>query len=224
MKALMATKPSPPGRFSTTTGFPQRAASRSAKSRPPISDPEPGPSGRMNLTVRCGQACAGACPAVCAATVIGKAAIAPAAATSRMMRWRFIWLPLCGAAVQPGGLSSFRRPIEIFQIRSRLVLLGGHQPAIHAQEIVLVVDLHVMVIGATNVLDPNGALRAIEAPGHRPGVRQGMIDRGDLVAQEARIGVVEMDELPDDGLIVVVERKAAAVERARTLEAAGLDR
>ena len=53
----MATKPSPPGRFSTTTGWPHFAASFSAISRAPMSAPEPGPSGRMIFTGRCGQDC-----------------------------------------------------------------------------------------------------------------------------------------------------------------------
>src|SRR5450756_936679 len=50
---------SPPGRFSTTTVWPHFAVSLSANSRAVISTPEPGPSGMMNLTTRCGQA--GAC-------------------------------------------------------------------------------------------------------------------------------------------------------------------
>ena len=58
MKLLIATIPSPPGRFSTTTGWPQRAESLSAIRRAPMSAPEPGPSVRINLTVRCGQVCA----------------------------------------------------------------------------------------------------------------------------------------------------------------------
>ena len=45
----MATKPSPPGRFSTTTGWPHFAASFSAIRRAPMSAPEPGPSGRRNF-------------------------------------------------------------------------------------------------------------------------------------------------------------------------------
>src|SRR5215471_7646275 len=49
---------SPPGRFSTTTDWPQRADSRSARRRAVISDPLPGPIETMNLTVRLGQACA----------------------------------------------------------------------------------------------------------------------------------------------------------------------
>src|SRR5262245_48917108 len=37
-----------------TTGLPQRAGNRSARSRAPISAPDPGPSGTMNFTDRCG--------------------------------------------------------------------------------------------------------------------------------------------------------------------------
>ena len=54
MKALIETRPSPPGRFSITTGLPQRAASRSPTSRATISVPLAGPNGRMNFTVRVG--------------------------------------------------------------------------------------------------------------------------------------------------------------------------
>ena len=52
--------PSPPWRFSTTTGCAQRCDSRSARSRPAISVPLPGGRGRMRRTVRCGHACANA--------------------------------------------------------------------------------------------------------------------------------------------------------------------
>src|SRR5262245_39845179 len=51
----MATKPSPPGRFSTTTGLPHRADNRSANKRAPMSAPAPGPNGTMNFTVWSGQ-------------------------------------------------------------------------------------------------------------------------------------------------------------------------
>ena len=50
----MATMASPPGRFSTTTGWPQRWVRRSANSRAPMSEPLPAPSVRMNRTGRVG--------------------------------------------------------------------------------------------------------------------------------------------------------------------------
>src|SRR5207302_1471009 len=56
--AWMATRPSPPGRFSIMTGLPQRAGSRSDNSLAAISAPAPGPNGTTNLTGRCGQFCA----------------------------------------------------------------------------------------------------------------------------------------------------------------------
>src|SRR5262245_45633967 len=56
----MATMPSPPGRFSTTTGWPHFAESLSANKRAPMSTPLPGPSVMMNLTGRLGQASAAA--------------------------------------------------------------------------------------------------------------------------------------------------------------------
>src|SRR6185295_4392566 len=59
VKDVTATTPSPPGRFSITTDWPQRADSLSASRRAVMSTPEPGPSGRMNLTGRCGQLGAG---------------------------------------------------------------------------------------------------------------------------------------------------------------------
>src|SRR5262245_6555070 len=52
----MAMMLSPPGRFSTTTGWPQRCDSFSANSRAPTSTAAPGPNGTMNLTDRVGQA------------------------------------------------------------------------------------------------------------------------------------------------------------------------
>src|SRR5256885_835902 len=58
----MAMMLSPPGLFSTTTGWPHLTCSFSASNRAPISAPAPGPNGTMNLTARVGQfcACAGA--------------------------------------------------------------------------------------------------------------------------------------------------------------------
>src|SRR5262245_6672023 len=52
----MASSPSAPGLFSTTTGLPQRPASFSAIMRAPASVALPAPNGSRNLTDRCGQA------------------------------------------------------------------------------------------------------------------------------------------------------------------------
>ena len=53
MTEVIATKASPPGLFSTTTGWPHFADRLSANTRAVISAPEPGPSGMTTLTARC---------------------------------------------------------------------------------------------------------------------------------------------------------------------------
>src|SRR5262249_53552031 len=57
MTAVTATTASPPGRFSITTGWPQRLLNRSPRRRVPKSTPLPGPRVTMNLTGRLGQLC-----------------------------------------------------------------------------------------------------------------------------------------------------------------------
>src|SRR5262249_60950607 len=87
--AVIATSPSPPGRFSTTTGWPHCLLRRSASSRVPISTPLPGPSVTKNFTGRCGQVCAGD----------GVAETTSASAAARMktqrslLRIGFLWMP-----------------------------------------------------------------------------------------------------------------------------------
>src|SRR3954465_6111188 len=56
----MAMTPSPPGRFSTTTGWPHIFVRRWAYRRAPISAPELGPSETMKCTGFCGHDCAAA--------------------------------------------------------------------------------------------------------------------------------------------------------------------
>src|SRR5262249_59361082 len=76
-----------------------------------------------------------------------------------------------------------------------------------------------------NVLDPVGT-RAWSAHVflvYGPGPRQGMVDHRDLVMQNIRIVLVEMDSLLEDRLIVGMHRQAAGVEDARTFEVARLD-
>src|SRR4030088_819289 len=98
--AWIATSPSAPGRFSITTGLPQRASSRSANSRAPISTPAPGPNGTMNFTGRCGQLWADVCAGARVAMKAGAARRAVARARrlvsvisrSSRGRARFVYL------------------------------------------------------------------------------------------------------------------------------------
>ena len=50
-----------------------------------------------------------------------------------------------------------------------------------------------------------------------------MVDGGDLVVEQIRIGLVEVDPFLDDRLVVAVQGQAAAVERARSPHPARLD-
>ena len=67
---------SPPGLFSTTTGWPHFCDSFSENSRAPMSAPAPGPNGTMNFTARVGQACCACAGASDASKVPATAAAA----------------------------------------------------------------------------------------------------------------------------------------------------
>jgi hypothetical protein len=73
----------PPGRFSTTKGWPSDFCNSSASARVKTSPPPPGPSGMMMRTGRAGHSCAAA------GTSAEKAPIAPQA-ISRIMSRRIV--------------------------------------------------------------------------------------------------------------------------------------
>ena len=50
-----------------------------------------------------------------------------------------------------------------------------------------------------------------------------MVDGGDVVVQQVLVGLVEIDALVDDGLVVLVGGRALVVEGARALDVAALD-
>jgi hypothetical protein len=50
-----------------------------------------------------------------------------------------------------------------------------------------------------------------------------MVDYGDFVVKDVPVGTVAVNPFLKDRLIVVVERQAACIVSARSLEAAGLD-
>src|SRR5262249_3324838 len=53
-----------------------------------------------------------------------------------------------------------------------------------------------------------------------PGMRQRMVDHGDFVVDDFRIGLIEVNTLLEDGLIIEVKGKAGGVIDARPLKAA----
>src|SRR5262245_57529515 len=115
--------------------------------------------------------------------------------------------------------------VEIPQVRRSLTLLGGHQETIGAQHIVLVADSNMIVVFSAVDLAPVGPRiwLATVALRDRPRTRQCIIGHRDFTTENVGIGFVEVDAFLDDGLIVLVKRDPAAVERARTLEVPGLD-
>src|SRR5437016_3414452 len=118
------------------------------------------------------------------------------------------------------------RLLEITQIRRRLVLEGRHQLAIG----------RVDHIGLAADLDPNIVRRAGLHSPHRAGIglaenllepavgpRQGMVQYDDIVIKDVAFALVEIEPLPDDGLIVVVKRDAGSLVGARAAQKPGVD-
>ena len=93
-------------------------------------------------------------------------------------------------------------------------------------EIVLLADRNLCVVLAAVIFGPNRAGTGI-APVFlvdRPGPRQRVIDHGHFVVQDVRIGLVEMDSLLENRLIVEGERQAGRIIGTGSLERpAGLD-
>src|SRR5260221_197475 len=110
--------------------------------------------------------------------------------------------------------------------RGNIKALRGARKAHAAEEITLLADADMCISFAANRVAEPSRLVGRDAPvgfvdQPRPG--QGMIDGGNVVVQQIRGGLVEIDALLDDGLVVFVQRDAAGVEDAWTLHAAGLN-
>src|SRR5713101_316720 len=58
---------------------------------------------------------------------------------------------------------------------------------------------------------------------HRPRMRERMVDQRDFVMEDIPVGLIAINPLLDDGLIVLMQRKPGAVQGARTFETASLD-
>src|SRR5437899_5349417 len=120
-------------------------------------------------------------------------------------------------------LRALLRGAEIAQIRRLLAFAGGHQVAVAAEKIILLANDNVHVaLGAVVLRPPHIAVATITFhDGPRP--RQRAVGRGDFVVQDVRIGLVEENPLPDDGLAVLRKWNAGLVVSARRLDVAGLD-
>src|SRR5215510_10922648 len=114
---------------------------------------------------------------------------------------------------------------EVPQVRRGLAFPGRHQEAIAAQHVVLIADAHELLAFGADVLDPGWPRIRITAIvfENGPGTRQAIVDDRQVIMQKVRIGLVEINTLLEDGLVVAMERQAAGVVGARALEATGLD-
>src|SRR5262245_43319506 len=93
---------------------------------------------------------------------------------------------------------------EIAQIRCCLALPGRHQIAIGADVVVLLADDDMLVVLVAAGFDPAWRLLATVGLVDRVRTGQGVVDRRDVVTNEARIGLVEVNPLVNDGLVVRV--------------------
>src|SRR6516225_11473799 len=131
--------------------------------------------------------------------------------------------PTASISTFAASASLLLRLSEISQIRRRLVLSRRHQVAVFTHPIDLRADAKEWNSLVADILGPvrqwiEGAPVVLH---HRPWTGQCMVGHGDFVMQEVSIGLVEVDALLDDGLIVLVQRDAAAVEDTRSLQVAG---
>src|SRR5262245_56811170 len=103
--------------------------------------------------------------------------------------------------------ASLLRSPEVPQIRWRLVPLGRHQLSVGAPKIVFILDADMRIGFRANLREPHrtGIWIAGGLLGLGVGPRQRMIELGDLVVKGVAVGLVEIDPLLDDGLIVAVE-------------------
>src|SRR5215471_8676922 len=93
------------------------------------------------------------------------------------------------SAVSPERRSIAAR-IEVAQIGRRLAFSRRHQVAVIADEVALFPDLRMMVVLVADVLGPDGIAPAPIGSCDRPGPGQGVIESGDVVMQEVRVGPV----------------------------------
>ncbi len=95
--------------------------------------------------------------------------------------------------------------------------------AVAADVIVLVADDDMIVALDAVVFGPDHRRQAAVILHHSPRASQRAVGRRYFVMQNVRIGLVEENPLPDNGLVVVRHRRARLVEKARSLQVTGLD-
>src|SRR6266850_2507795 len=107
---------------------------------------------------------------------------------------------------------SVARLLEIPQVRRLLALLCGHEKAVRAYHVVVFADSKMEVGFGAVLFRPFGKDVLRVAPVvlcHRPGTRECVVNHGDLVMGDVRIGLVDVKAFLDDGLVVPVQRNAS---------------
>src|SRR5262249_3524652 len=121
------------------------------------------------------------------------------------------------------GVLSFAL-LEMAQVRRRLILLLRHQETVAADEVDLLVNGDVDVVLDAVVLLPGDVLGApLIVLHHRPRPRQRVVGRGYFVVKDVWVRPVEIETLPDDGLVVIGHRHAGQVPLVWTADVARLD-
>src|SRR5215813_7163003 len=137
--------------------------------------------------------------------------------TSRAMR------ALIEGSAQADVLPLFAGGVKEAQVWRSLIFPRRHEIAFVVHEVILLADHDVVVVLGAVILEPHDIAVAAIALVDRPWPREGIVDDGDDIVHDVRIGLVERNLLLDDGLIVLAQWDAAEFHRPRTLEVAGLD-
>ena len=125
------------------------------------------------------------------------------------------------AFVATSSVRSVRPSCEVFEIGRGLAFLGRHQEAVRADHVVLLAEPDLLVAFLADIFGPERLRAAVVGPMHRPRPGERVVDHRDVVVHEVTVGLVEVDALLDDGLVVLVERDARAVIGARAAAGRG---
>src|SRR5579883_223407 len=129
-------------------------------------------------------------------------------------------LSLCSAGTTPGEIIPSQPLLlfEILQARWSLSFLHRHQGAVGTDEIHILADEDVRVAFDTAVLCPDHVLGAAIALEHRPRPREGIVERGDGIVQNLRIGWVEINALLHRTVIICSGLQTALIQDAWTAQ------
>src|SRR5258708_20018663 len=112
------------------------------------------------------------------------------------------WTARCDSA--PAHTGSVLWLIEVLQIRRCLVLPGRHQLAGAVEHIVLITDIDLKIVLGADRLDKDRVPLAMHGLENPPWSRERLVISRDLVIQNLRINLVQIQSFLDDGLAILV--------------------